>query len=119
MALLPARFRRARLRNTFAKRVLPRSLLARSLLMILLPLLILEGVALQIFYGGHIDLVSRRMSGAVAGELAFTISMMQRYPDLEDVDWILARARDAFGFDIALRPGEQLATTQSVNVLGP
>ncbi|HET6235010.1 MAG TPA: ATP-binding protein [Acetobacteraceae bacterium] len=99
--------------------MLPRSLLARSLLMILLPLLILEGVALQIFYGGHIDLVSRRMSGAVAGELAFTISMMQRYPDLEDVDWILARARDAFGFDIALRPGAQLVTTQSVNVLGP
>jgi two-component system osmolarity sensor histidine kinase EnvZ len=87
--------------------------------MILLPLLILEGVALQIFYGGHIDLVSRRMSGAVAGELAFTISMMQRYPDSQDVDWILAQARDAFGFDVALRPGARLATTKSVNVLGP
>jgi two-component system osmolarity sensor histidine kinase EnvZ len=116
---VPMRIWRLRSRGALTRRVLPRSLLARSLLMILLPLLILEGVALQIFYGGHIDLVSRRMSGAVAGELAFTISMMQRYPDLEDVDWILARARDAFGFDIALRPGAQLVTTQSVNVLGP
>ncbi len=116
---VPMRIWRLRSRGALTRRVLPRSLLARSLLMILLPLLILEGVALQIFYGGHIDLVSRRMSGAVAGELAFTISMMQRYPDLKDVDWILARARDAFGFDIALRPGAQLATTQSVNVLGP
>ena len=116
---VPMRIWRLRSRGALTRRVLPRSLLARSLLMILLPLLILEGVALQIFYGGHIDLVSRRMSGAVAGELAFTISMMERYPDLKDVDWILARARDAFGFDIALRPGAQLATTQSVNVLGP
>lgn len=116
---LPIRALRAWSRATVAKRFLPRSLLGRSLLMILLPLLILEGVALQIFYGGHIDLVSRRMSGAVAGELEFTISMMQRYPSPGDVGWILERARDAFGFDITLRPGARLATTKSVNVLGP
>ena len=116
---MPLRLWRLRSRGALIRRLLPRSLLARSLLMILLPLLILEGVALQIFYGGHIDLVSRRMSGAVAGELAFTISLMQRYPEPEDIDWILAKARDAFGFDIALRSGAQLATTESVNVLGP
>ena len=110
---------RLRSRSALARRLLPRSLLARSLLMILLPLLILEGVALQIFYGGHIDLVSRRMSGAVAGELSFTISMMQRYPDPQDVEWILAQARETFGFDVALRTGARLASTQSVNVLGP
>jgi two-component system osmolarity sensor histidine kinase EnvZ len=101
------------------KRVLPRSLLGRSLLMILLPLIILEGVALQIFYGSHIDLVARRMSGAVAGELAFTIDLMERDRQPEDSDWILEQARNNFGLDITILPGERLATTKSVNVLGP
>ncbi len=58
------------------KRILPRTLLGRSLLMILLPLLILEGVALQVFYGSHIEVVSRRMSGSVADELGFTLDLM-------------------------------------------
>lgn len=102
-----------------AKRALPRSLLGRSLLMILFPLMILEGVALQIFYGGHIDVVSRRMSGAVVDELAFTIALMQRFPQPENRDWILARARDDFGLTITLEPGARLTRTKSVNVLGP
>ncbi|MBV9247731.1 MAG: hypothetical protein JO227_00595, partial [Acetobacteraceae bacterium] len=41
------------------KRVLPRSLLGRSLLMILIPLVLLQAVALQVYYGSHINLVYR------------------------------------------------------------
>ena len=44
-----------------ARRVLPRSLLGRSLLMMLLPLMLLQAVALQLFYGSHLDVVSRRL----------------------------------------------------------
>ena len=65
------------------RRVLPRSLLGRSLLMILLPLVLLQAVALQIFYGSHLDVVSRRLSGAVAGEIAYTLEMLRRYPDAD------------------------------------
>ena len=61
---LPLPFARA------VKRVLPRSLLGRSLLMILIPLVLLQAVALQIYYGGHLSLVYRRLSGGVAGDLA-------------------------------------------------
>jgi two-component system, OmpR family, osmolarity sensor histidine kinase EnvZ len=46
---------------------LPRSLLGRSLLMILLPLILLEEVALQLFYGSNLDFSSRRLSSAAAG----------------------------------------------------
>ena len=49
--------------------MLPRSLLGRSLLMILVPLVLLQAVALQIFYGSHLDIVSRRLSAAIAGEI--------------------------------------------------
>ena len=61
------------------KRLLPRSLLGRSLLMILLPLLILEGVALEVFYGSHINVVSRRLAGCLvfAAELGDSLSALQ------------------------------------------
>ena len=54
----------ARLRlgpSRWVKRVLPRSLLGRSLLMILIPLVLLQAVALQVYYGGHLNLVYRRL----------------------------------------------------------
>ncbi len=66
--------------SRMVKKVLPRSLLGRSLLMMLTPLVITLAVALQIFYGSHLDIVSRRFTGAVAGEIAATIQLLSRYP---------------------------------------
>jgi two-component system osmolarity sensor histidine kinase EnvZ len=105
--------------RALVKRVLPRTLLGRSLLMILLPLLILEGVALQVFYGSHIEVVSRRMSGSVADELGFTLDLMNRFPGAENSEWILGRARSRFSLDITLDPGARLTDRKSVNVFGP
>ena len=48
---------------------MPRSLLGRTLLIMLMPLVLVQAVALQIFYGSHLDIVSRRLSGGVAGEI--------------------------------------------------
>ena len=67
-------------RPALVKRFLPRSLLGRSLLMILLPLVLLQAVALQIYYGSHLDLVSRRLSGGVTSEIAYTLDLMHAVP---------------------------------------
>ena len=61
------------------KKFLPRSLLGRSLLIVLLPLVLLQAVALQIFYGSHLDIVSRRFSFAVAGEIAYTLDLIRAF----------------------------------------
>lgn len=74
----------ATMMNRSIRKVLPRSLLGRSLLMILVPLVLLQAVALQIFYGSHLDVVSRRLSSAVGGEVAYTLEMLHRYPDAAD-----------------------------------
>ncbi len=73
-------FAGSRTLGRLARKVVPRSLLGRSLLMILLPLVLLEAVSLQIFYGSHLDIVSRRLTGNVATELAYTLELMNRYP---------------------------------------
>jgi two-component system osmolarity sensor histidine kinase EnvZ len=101
------------------KRMLPRSLLGRSLLMILAPLVLLQAVALQVFYGSHLDIISRRFTGSVAGEIAYTHALMRRFPAPQDRDWILRLARAEFGLEMRIEPGAVLDSTTWANVLGP
>jgi len=101
------------------KRLMPKSLLGRSLLMILIPLVALQAVTFQIFYGTHLNIVSRRLSSAIAGEIALTVQLMNRYPSAEDHEWILERARERLGLDITLEPEAKLTNTRRIDILGP
>ena len=100
-----------------AKRFLPRTLLGRLLLIMLVPLVALQGVALQIFYGSHLDLVSRRLSAAVAGEVAATLAAMDHSP--ADREWILDQARNRYELAMRFAPGATLSLHQGGNILGP
>ena len=95
------------------KRMLPRSLLGRSLLIILLPLVLVQAVALQIFYGSHLDIVSRRLSSAVAGEIAYTLELLHRFPDPADRQWILRNAWDRYEIVMRMEPGTLLPSRRS------
>ena len=99
------------------KRFLPRGLLGRSLLIILLPLVILQAVTFTIFYGGHLDFISRRLSFAIAGEIAQTITLLRRYPD--DRQATLETALRLFEVPMRLLPGEKLKIRPRVNLPGP
>src|SRR5487761_2675223 len=102
------------------KRVLPRSLLGRSLLMILVPLVLLQAVALQVYYGSHLNLVYRRLSDSLVGEIDFSLALMHRYPGAATRAWILPLAEHDFGFAMQLEPGAALRHTGlRVNVIGP
>jgi two-component system osmolarity sensor histidine kinase EnvZ len=103
----------------WTKALVPRSLLGRSLLMILIPLLLLQAVTFQIFYGSHLEIVSRRLSSAVAGEVAMTVQLMNRFPEEKDQAWILARARGRFGLDMTFEPDAKPAHVPRVNQFGP
>jgi two-component system osmolarity sensor histidine kinase EnvZ len=101
------------------RRFMPRSLLGRSLLMILVPLLLLQIVALWVFYGSHLDVVSRRLAGSVAGEIANTVSLMRRFPGQDNAAWILNDARQHYNLTLRLKPDEVLQPKPWVNVPGP
>ncbi|HEY8290072.1 MAG TPA: histidine kinase dimerization/phospho-acceptor domain-containing protein, partial [Acetobacteraceae bacterium] len=87
--------------------------------MILIPLLALEGVALQIFYGSHLDIVSRRLSGGIAGEIAFTVDLMRRFPGNANHEWVLTQARQQFVMEMRMEPGAVLEPLKQENLLGP
>ncbi len=91
------------------KKVVPRSLLGRSLLIMLIPLIVVQAIALQIYYGSHLQIVSRRFSSAIAGEIASTIDQIERYP--EDRDWALNTAWDRLELAMSFTPGAALPGT--------
>jgi two-component system osmolarity sensor histidine kinase EnvZ len=101
------------------KRLLPRGLLGRSLLIVLVPLVALQAVAFTIFYGSHLDVVSRRLSGGIAGEVAQTIELLDRYPGPENEAWILRTAWLQFELAMRLVPDARLEPYVHVNLLGP
>ena len=101
------------------RRILPRSLLGRSLLILLIPLVVTEGISLELFYGSHLDIVSRRLSTAVAGEITETILLLGRTHRDADRDWLLRSAAAQFQLDMVLEPHRRLLHPGSTNVLGP
>jgi two-component system osmolarity sensor histidine kinase EnvZ len=101
------------------KRIMPKSLLGRSLLMILIPLVAVQAVTFQMFYGSHVDIISRRLTAAIAEEIGLTTELMDRFPGQKNHDWILATARQRLGLEITLEPGAKLTDPRSTNILGP
>ena len=101
------------------RRFLPRSLLGRSLLIILVPLLVTEAIALEMFYGSHLNIVSRRLSASVAGEVVETLDLLERFPGQTDRDWVIASARHRFGLAMTFEPGSHLHYGHHTNILGP
>src|ERR1051325_6948998 len=105
---------RARLPGVgWIKRVMPKSLLGRSLLMILAPLVVVQVVTFQMFYGSHVDIISRRLTTAIAEEIGLTTELLDRYPGQRNHDWILERARRRLGLEITLEQGAKLTNPRS------
>ncbi|MEA2778277.1 MAG: two-component system, OmpR family, osmolarity sensor histidine kinase EnvZ [Acetobacteraceae bacterium] len=101
------------------KRFMPRSLLGRTLLIMLVPLVLVQAIALQLFYGNHLGVVSRRLSSAIAGEIFYTVELMRQFQTPADREWALEMARQQFTLAIRMEPGAVLQPQQRMNILGP
>ena len=66
------------MRKRLVKRLLPSTFLGRSVLIIVMPLILLEVVSTWVFYDRHWDTVTKRLAGAVAGEVNMVIESMRR-----------------------------------------
>ena len=87
--------------------LLPRSLYGRSLLIIVTPLILLQVVSAWIFYDRHWDTVTKRLAGAVAGEVNMVIQSMRRFPGKENEERVLSAA-SSMNIRVAYRRGEIL-----------
>ncbi|WP_291296656.1 ATP-binding protein [Elioraea sp.] len=100
------------------KRILPRTLLGRSVLIIVMPLIVLQAVALQVFYGAHWEVVSRRLATAVAGDIGFIVEVIGRHPDAATLSWVTFEALSRFELGIRVEPGGVVPDTPDIRT-GP
>ncbi|HUM08944.1 MAG TPA: HAMP domain-containing protein, partial [Acidocella sp.] len=99
------------------RKILPRGLFGRSLLIVLVPMVLLQAVALQIFYGNHLSELSRRLAGGVAGEVGLMVGEIDRTP--EDRGLITQQADQHFKFSTGFLKGEVLRELPLPDVPGP
>ena len=72
------------------RRFLPRSFLGRSLLIVLFPLLATQGIALELFYGNFLKVVSRRLTDSVASEVVLSLNALERLKSPADKAWFVS-----------------------------
>jgi two-component system osmolarity sensor histidine kinase EnvZ len=90
------------------RRVLPRTLFGRALLIIVTPLIVVQLVTTWFFYDRHWETITRRLAGAVAGELALAVDRLGAAPDAEARSSQLADIARHLAMRIEFRPGEIL-----------
>jgi two-component system osmolarity sensor histidine kinase EnvZ len=101
------------------KKYLPKNLYARSLMIIVTPMIILQIVTTYIFFEQHWNILSRRLSGSVAGEIAFVLSQIeQTHPrDPGAIGPMLIDAESATGVAFAFTPDEILPNVEPGNAM--
>ena len=90
------------------KRLLPRTLFGRTLLIIVTPVVLAQIVATWIFYDRHWETVTRRLSFAVAGEVALVIDQLNRAANEAARSEILEAAARTTDLIVTLEPGARL-----------
>jgi two-component system osmolarity sensor histidine kinase EnvZ len=93
--------------------LVPRGLLGRALLIILVPLVAVQIIALYLFYGSHLDVISRRLAGAVAGDVAMVVELLARHPREEERGWIFREAAWRLDLSLAFEQGAVLGPAAS------
>jgi two-component system osmolarity sensor histidine kinase EnvZ len=87
---------------------MPKGLYARSLMIVLLPMLILQSVVAYVFMERHWQLVTRRLSEALARDVAAVVEVIESYPQDPDFTRITEIARRDLGISVAILPGAVL-----------
>jgi len=95
------------------RRVLPRSLFGRALLIIVTPLIVVQLVTTWFFYDRHWETITRRLAGAVAGELALVVDRLATAPDTATRQSELADIARHLAMRIQFHEGEILPNTET------
>jgi len=94
--------------NLWLNSWLPKGLYARSLLIIVTPMVILQSVIAFVFMERHYNLVTQRLSAAVAQDIAALIDVHERYPQDRDAATLRKIAADRLALRVELLPPDPL-----------
>jgi len=86
------------------KNYLPHSLFGRAILILVTPLVIVQCVAAFVFYDRVWDVVTRRLTTAVAGEIGMVVQLLGRYPDPAARNWVFETVANESELRFNLKP---------------
>ena len=101
------------------KPYLPRGLFPRSLLIIVVPMVLLQLVVTLIFFERHYQLVTRRLSAAIAGDIAMLLSIYETNPTPETWDRLAEPALRTMHFEIVHLPETPLPPLSADTLANP
>jgi two-component system, OmpR family, osmolarity sensor histidine kinase EnvZ len=84
--------------------ILPKGLYGRSLLIVILPMVLLQAAVASVFMERHWELVTHRLSAAVARDIGAIIDLYKAYPPAPGDDRLKAIAADRFYIDVEVLP---------------
>src|SRR6201986_5687060 len=88
--------------------LLPKGLYKRSLLIVIVPMVLLQSAVTFAFMQHHWDLVTRRLSEAVARDVGALTDLYQRLPPGQDDASLVNLASERFRMDASLLPAGPL-----------
>lgn len=91
------------------KRLLPNTLFGRSLLIIVTPVLLLQIIVSFIFFDRHWSSMSRRLAWAMAGDVNFIVSEIERAPNQAEIERIIDSASSNLGLRVSLEKSDKPA----------
>jgi len=95
------------------KRYVPRGLFPRSLLIIVMPVVLLQLIVTIIFFERHYQLVTRRLSNGVAGDIAMVLSLYEADPTPQTIAKLRDPVQRTMQLDISYQPGARLPPAMS------
>jgi two-component system, OmpR family, osmolarity sensor histidine kinase EnvZ len=98
--------------------MLPKGLYKRSLLIVILPMVLLQTAVTFVFMQHHFDLVTRRLSEAVARDVGALVDLYRQAPPGVDDVFLSNLATDRFRIDATLLPAGPLPPTMPRSFFG-
>jgi two-component system osmolarity sensor histidine kinase EnvZ len=90
------------------KRLLPQTMFGRSVLLIVVPLVLVQIIATWVFYARHWEIVSRRLSADVAGEIGMVVDAMKYADTPAETTRLLENASGLTGMKFSIAAGASL-----------
>ncbi len=89
-------------------RFMPRGLYGRSLVIVIAPVVLLQSIVAYVFMERHWQLVTRRLSSAVAADIGALVEVYRAYPQDRDAQTLQRIAQNKLNLDIDILPNAQL-----------
>jgi two-component system osmolarity sensor histidine kinase EnvZ len=90
------------------KRYLPKSLLGRALTILAAPIILVQVVAIWIFFDNHVDAVTRNAARSLAGEIGLALTLAETNTDAKQRAAALELAERYLSIHLTWRPGGTL-----------